>query len=230
MNALVAQMTGRSVREDVPVPVASKRQDPARKRDRTAVQRRTAAAIMGMAEGERDSIIPDDAEEVDSHGSAAGVRLDKEKEREDQQPERPIMPVTGDADDDDAELIPPKAALVAPDVTPHTLEPLDPSDVPAPAKAPGASPAQPTAPGSSQTIDPLSVLLGRSSASRQEIPAEKIVTAEAAQSTVNASLGINGTPGDLLGQGREMPPPQDGDARKIMEAFTKFGPAKKTPW
>jgi hypothetical protein len=233
MNPLVAQMTGRRVQEDVPVPVAACRSEiPNRRKDRRSVQRRTAAAMMGMREDQdqdQDGIIPGDADEVDNYGGPAGTKVDHDKVEDDETPDDAMTPASSGYEEETGELIAPSAALVAPDVTPHTLEPLDPSQVPAP-KQPAAAPAPPAAPAATgqPPIDPMDVLLGRRSG-RQPMPPEETappVTTEAAQATINATLGVSG-PGDLLGQGREMPPPAPGDAKKVMEAFYRFGNAHR---
>lgn len=224
MNALVAALTGQPVSEGVPVPVASKHQDSARKRSRYAVQRRTAAALMGMAEDrDTDSLIPDNAVELDRYTSTYELGFNKDLERKDAEPDPPTAPATGtedDAEEDTAQLISPKAALVAPDVTPHTLDPIDPSEVPAPAKT--AAPANATA--SAPDFDPLKVILGRSTAQAKQAPEpETPVTAESAQATINSLLSTV-PPADLLGKGREMPPHQPSNPGKIMEAFARFSP------
>ena len=215
MTSLIAQMTGQRVQEDVPVPVAAKAR-PRLMRSRST-QRRTAAAIMGMSEAE--AIIPDDAEEIDNYGGPAGSKADREKVEQDQAPDDPLTP-DGSGDTEDSQLITPSAALVAPDVTPHTLDPIDPSNVPQPKAAPAAPSAAPSGKG----VDPMDILLGRNKPSpeaSQQLHAETTVTTESAQAAINSSLGV-GVPADLLGRGKEMPPPQQADSKKIMEAFYKF--------
>ena len=221
MNSIVASMLGRQVQEDVPVPVGVRRQPSTRERQR--VQRRTAAAIMGMAEGD-DSIIPDDAEETDQVAGPAGFKIDTGASEREQEPTAPMTP-DGEGGDS-PELIQPKAALVAPDVTPHTLEPIDPSEVPAPKKpeaSVNAPPAPPEAQG--QAVNPLDVLLGRKT-NQAAPPPENVVTAESAQATVNTILKT-GVPSDVLQRGKEMPPPTPADPSKIMEAFSKFSHARR---
>ena len=221
MNTLIAQMTGQRVQENVPVPVAAKsRARFPRSRGHRDIQRRTASAMMGMAEGEE--IIPDSAEEIDNYGGAAGTKVDRKQVDQDMEPENPMTPDNAGENDEDNQLITPKAALVAPDVTPHTLEPIDPSDVP-PAKpapaVPGVNLGQERRP--EPAVDPMDVLLGRKPAGASPLPQETPVTAESAQATINTTLGVN-TPADLLGRGKEMPPPQQADTKKIMEAFSRF--------
>ncbi len=218
MNPLIRQMLGRQVQEDVPVPVAVRRSPLLRNRDRRGVQRRTAAAMMGVSEAETP-IIPDDAEEMEMYGGSSGIQLDSPALDDENQPETPEAPDTA-AEEDETGLIQPRAALVAPDVTPKTLEPIDPSEVPAPSKpATTASGAPKVSDDGKGASDALNVLLGRTPGWSQ-LPPENIVTAEASQASVNASLGLKQ---DFLGQGKEMPPPVPGNPSKVMEAFYRFG-------
>ena len=223
-------MTGRPVQEDDSVPVPATAQQPSR-RNRRVVQRRTAAAMMGMAETqEDDAIIPDDAEEIENIMGSSGVRLDKEPEEIDQQADEPDHP---SATSGTEPLLSPKDALVAPDVTPQALEPIDPSEVPAPKHAPQAhSPPRFVPPN--REVNPMDVLLGRRSPQAgpqapAQPEADNVVTAESAQAAVNASLNVGGMNGEALLRPREpMPDPTPGNASKIMEAFSKYGP--KPTW
>lgn len=240
MNNLVAQMMGRkTVQEDVPVPVAVPRSTS--RRDRRSVQRRTAAAMMGMAEAEDDeSIIPADAEEIQNIAGASGVRVDDKVVKADQEPDEPDGPseIPGSSDD---QMLSPRDALVAPDVTPQAMEPIDASEVPQAkdqqnyqpqSQVPKFVPPNYTAPpNANNNVNPMDVLLGRTSTrpSRPEPQPENVVTAESAQASVNAMLSVGGASGNaLLSQGSPMPEPKQGDASKIMEAFSKYGP--KPTW
>jgi hypothetical protein len=214
--------------EDVPVPVGTRRHPSARTRERQAVRRRTAAAIMGLAEADEpedptaSAIIPDEAEEYT--GASAIPGLDDPDPSEDQPAKTPPASSGGEEEGGDAGLIPPKTALVAPDLTPRTLEPLDPSDVPQPEKpaAPAtAAPAAAPQASAGSTIDPLDVLLGRRTAPSEEMPQAQPVTTEAAQAAMNAALHT-GAPEDLMQQGRPMPDPVAGNSAKIMETFSRF--------
>lgn len=208
MNPLIAKLTGRTVQEDVPVPVASKTRPRLPRLPRHDVQRRTAAALMGMAESE-DSIIPEDADEIEGASGSVDLGINQDLIASDKEPDAFAEPDDGGSDPDN-QLIAPSAALVAPDITPGTLDPIDPSDVPAPAAS-----------KSSASINPLDVLLARQGNDKQTLPKEDISTAESVQASVNTVLGVNKS-GDLIGRGKEMPAPTPADTRKVMEAFYKF--------
>jgi len=229
MTSLVAQLTGkpdrRPVREDVPVPAGVPVPQP-RGRDRRSVQRRSAAAIMmGMreAEGEDDTIIPDDAQEIQNIAGPSGIRMDDEPMKRDREAREPDGPSDTGQDTEDR-LLSPRDALVAPDVTPQALEPIDASEVPQAKEQPSVprfvKPGQPE-------INPMDVLLGRTRQQATEMPPpENVVTAESAQAAVNTLLSVGGSGEALLQQNVPMPPPAPGNASKIMEAFSKYGPGK----
>lgn len=211
----------------------------ARGRDRRSVQRRTAAAAMlglGEAADDDESIIPDDAEEVQNIAGPSGIKADDAKLKKDREAPEPDYPseVSSAYGDDEDRLLSPRDALVAPDVTPQAMEPIDASEVPAAkgqyqqGEVPRFIPAQPSTAGQ---INPMDVLLGRSQppaqARREELPQEHVVTAESAQSMVNTVLSVNGLGGNaILQQGQPMPDPKPGNANKIMETFSKYGPVK----
>lgn len=229
MNNLVAQMMGRkAVREDVPVPVGVPRSKSGR--ERNAIHRRTAAALLGLGEADEDdaSIIPDDAEEVKNVAGPSGIRVDAEAVEKDREAPDPDTPSEVPGSEEDG-LLSPRDALVAPDVTPHALEPLDASDVPHAKGQPQAPEGQVprfTRPAHND-VNPMDVLLGRTSTrpSRPEPEPEPVVTAESAQAAVGALLNVGGVSGEaLLRNSGPMPAPTQGDASKIMEAFEKYGP------
>ena len=234
MNPLIAQMTGKSrIREDVPLVPGAPRSKSARERTRPNLHRRTAAAMLGLGEAEREdaeSIIPDDAEEVQNITGPSGIRLDDEPSKKDQEPDEPDTPSAVPGSEED-QLLSPRDALVAPDVTPQSLEPIDASEVPAAkgVNVPKFVPSQPQAPPPPNQVDPMDVLLGRTSnrPARPEAPPENVVTAESAQATVNTLLNAAGGGGQaLLKPKQPMPDPASGDGSKIMEAFDKYGPAR----
>lgn len=234
MHELVARMTGRMA-ENVPVPVgmpnreATARNRPARRR----AHRSLAAALMGLGEAEEaeeatdeeadESIIPADAEAT--AGSTQDIKLDPDIETEDQTaapPDGPpeASPVAGE------QLLTPRAALVAPDVTPQATDSIDPSEVPEPRQA-QASRTPPAASG--QPSDALSVLLGRASnAARPPLPVEgeQVMTAEGATAAVSTLLHGSLSGEAVLRQGQPMPDPQPANTSKLMEAFQRYGPAK----
>jgi hypothetical protein len=235
MNSIVAQMTGRKdIREDgVPVPVGMPRSPNPRARNRRSVQRRTAATLMGLREADKDeddeedeeSIIPDDAEEIKNIAGVSGIRLDDKPLKKDREPEEPDSP-TDSPDGEEDHLLSPRDALVAPDVTPQALEPLDASEVPQGREQPQVPRFMPSR---NQEVNPMDVLLGRTSTrpARPEQPVENVVTVEAAQAAVNSLLNAEGVSGEaLLRPKTPMPDPQPGNASKIMEAFDKYGPPK----
>lgn len=249
MNSLVAQMMGRKpVQEDDAVPLPGIRQaDSTRDRDRIRArhnvrkrnmrsdghgpQRRMAAAIMGMAEAEDDdeSIIPDDADEMENVTGPSGMKVDREREEQDQEADEPDHP--SEVLSATEPLLTPKDALVAPDVTPQALEPIDPSEVPASKHQPAPETHAPPRFVPPQTVNPMDVLLGRRTpaAGAPAQPPEQVVTAEAAQATVNTVLNVGGVSGEgLLRAKQPMPDPTPGRADKIMEAFSKYGP--KPTW
>lgn len=224
MNDLVAKLTGKSLSEDVPVPVGTVRQPVKRSRAERARQN-TAAAMMGMAESsgdDDDSIIPDDAEQIE--GSGSDVEIDGDLVAKDQEPAAARVPPEASAAAHGEPLLTPRSALVAPDVTPEVDVALDTSEVPAPPQQAASRPAQ----SRDQGADALKVLLGRAepSAQPQAPMSEPVVTAEAAQAAVNTVLQTGGG-GDVLRKNVPMPPPEQANTSKIMEAFYRFGPPVK---
>ena len=232
MTPLVARLTGNPVpahlEESDIVPVPATRMQRSR-RSREVQRRHSAAAmILGLGEDEEgESIIPDDAEEIENIAGPSGIRLDNEKTRKDQEPDEPDTPSEIYSDEEDDRLLTPRDALVAPDVTPQALDPIDASEVP---KAP--EPPRFVQPEQSK-VDPMSILLGRSSApqsSGQQMPPEQVVTAESTQATVNAILNPGGVSGEALMRPKTpMPDHKPADGNKIMEAFERYGPARSWP-
>lgn len=231
MNPLVARMMGKTLREEASTPIPAIRQSqPAR--SRLNRHRRVSAAMLGLGEADdSEAIIPDDAEPIDDVAGPSGIKLDQAKVDQDRKPDEPDSPVT--PDEDAEQLMTPRDALVAPDVTPQAFDPIDPGDVPAPAEpapapaaaAPAPAPAPP--PASPNRVNPMDVLLGRVSPNgkpTKPVPEEPAVTAEAAQATVNTVLGVNGGGDSLLKQGQAMPDPTPAQPAKIMETFYKYGP------
>lgn len=200
-HEIVRQLLG----EDVPVPVGVRRNTSARVRNRQSVRRRTAAAILGLAESD-EPIIPDDAEELDSPSAIPGLR-DVEKDAPADEAETDTEETCQDWEDQ--KLIPPKAALVAPDLTPHTLEPIDPSDVPKP-ETHASSEASPA-------INPLDVLLGR-----QSSPSAPDSSSKAQAKTMVNNILHTGSLDDALNCSKPMPDPVPGNSAKVMETFFRY--------
>jgi hypothetical protein len=222
MNPLVAQMMGRTVAESdevVPVPSAMPPRASRRRRDRRLS---TAAEMLGLRadgtlrEADEESLIPDDAEPLDIVSAPSGIKLDQKLIDRDKQPPQPASAIG--YPEEEEELLTPKDALVAPDVTPHAYVEIDPSEVPPPKEPPKTS--MPDVAG-----DAMSVLLGRKSGPEHPLPEEPIETAESVQATVNSLLKVPSEAADaLLRQGQAMPHHVPGQAKKIMEAFYKYGP------
>jgi len=189
----------------------------------------TVAQALGMI-GERDesdddrNIFPDEKEEGEP---VTANEIDKE-------------PVMREEKDDaanpyeqaDEHGLPPSVALVAPDVTPKALIPLDASKIPnfketkfTTTQADMAAPQQEPEGG-----DAVDAILGRSTT--PEVPdlgpaAPRTVSTEEA----NAMMGVRppslyeDAGGDGLGglkAGSEMPAHKDGDVKKIMNTFRRF--------
>jgi hypothetical protein len=81
----------------------------------------SVARLVGEAKDEKESIIPDDAERMDTTEIVVGKPLKQPKEVV-QEPSHP----SGDKE----KYLTPYSALTAPDVTPQSTQPIDPSQVP----------------------------------------------------------------------------------------------------
>ena len=245
MNDLVSRMIG-GVTEDVPVPCAavttksmrSRLNKMRRRRDPDGIEsdddddNDTVRRVLGESEDdddqEMDGIFPTSAEDLDTHNTAL------------QTPLRPIKDVVQEPSHPTGEkekLLTPYSALTAPDVTPNSMEPIDPSKVPG--MEPGAAfkaqdldiEGTPPSAEASPVVNAMDVLLGRRRGQAQsaapeekgEVPGEAapIMTAEAAERMVNG-MG-NGVSGEaVLQQGVPMPtPPPPSTGGNIMEAFRR---------
>jgi hypothetical protein len=231
MSVLDQILGRRPVQEDeppvqaarTPVPSAQRKEKPKDEESDTLKKkaRRSAvvASILGMTESDDESIIPDDAKPVDTFSGVHEIPG---------MGEVPKFGATGPAEPATVhgeELIPPTAALVAPDVTPDVLKAIDPSQVPAP-------PAAPMPPGGAPTGAPaqpqhaLDTILGRQNTAPQPgPPIHAPVTAESFAHMINpievkskvAEALIPSTEG-----GSEMPNHKEGDGKAIYSAFRRF--------
>lgn len=116
------------------------------------------ASIVGMAESDEEGIIPGDAKQIDPYSTdnIPGTTNTSPAMSTDAPAEPSVTNAHGE------ELIPPTAALVAPDVTPKVFEPVDPSLVPAPPKPAAPPPGAPTVtPESPPETGALDTILGR---------------------------------------------------------------------
>jgi hypothetical protein len=220
-------------------------------------RRRTIAGVIGatMEAADEDEyeetteenggVIPANAEEVkDGRSDPSGLRL-KEPKFKKADPDSPK--------DDREALMSPKAALVAPDVTPDSMTEIDPSEVPggeaetfkatdATATPPPQGPVppdigapMPAEPGQDTFTTAMDTLLGKTRkpathGSAQATPppmptqeSKQPISAEAA--TAMFSAPVEGVPGDvLLGQNKPMPEPKVGDGTRVFESYRRFIP------
>ena len=256
--SLIDQLIGRKpVAEDYSVPpvLAGKQQRPVPSRSqppkedakiaarRAAVRRQSVlASIMGMTESEEEGIIPTDAQELDTENFGAvipGVKKDPLPKAG-----GPAEP-TGCQNPGQEELIQPFAALVAPDLTPNTLKPIDPSRVPQPPRPPmpqmPAAQPQQSAPLPQGSVgyagrDVMDMLLGRQNNGPQPAPnsrppyyqqEESIAMAESLaasmavdESEIKAKVAASLTtadPGTCL-----MPNHKEGDGKTVFNSFRRF--------
>lgn len=231
--SMIDQIIGRKpVREDAP-PVQTARPKPAsparrlppedkeekKLRDAAARQRSVIAGIIGtVAESDEEAIIPSDAKRVDPFNTGQIPGMKEQPNLNSGSPAEPTTLTHGE------ELIPPTAALVAPDVTPNIFKLIDPSAVPQPPKpepppmaAPTVTPGAPPAAGAMDTI--LGREPGSAPAPNPGITAESFmhvinpieVKAKAAASIVPAAEG-----------GSPMPEHVQGDGKTIFANFRKL--------
>lgn len=236
MSSLIERMMGR-LREDDAVPVpAGAESDDARSRGRGRAQRfrkpedqrqddvrrSTVSAMMGMGESDMgddadngEGVIPSDAVEIgDVTGTASVKGVDHDKTEKDKEPKDAVNPTYLNGVNEP--LMSPAVALVAPDVTPQALEPLDPSQVPQPPQAPQQQ-------NGNREINPLDVLLGRN---RRSEPAavefqEPVRTAESADEQPGPPLEFVGGSGDLR-EGMPMPCHRPSGGSRLMEIAARF--------
>jgi hypothetical protein len=224
------------------------------KKDDEKRRRRTIASVLGatMEAAEEDEyeetteqrsgVIPANAEELeDGRSDPSGLRL-KKPEFKKSNPDSPK--------DERETLMSPKAALVAPDVTPDSMIEIDPSEVPGGQgetfKAPDVSIDPPAAgpvpadigapapePGQDRFTTAMDTLLGKSRKPAEPtagtaappppqpaMESKATISPEAAAAMFAAP--IEGVSGDtLLRQNQPMPDPKVGDG-KVFESFRKF--------
>lgn len=226
-------MTGSAVLSN-PAATGAKRRIPTTTPEKQKkLRNRVVDGIMGRLKEDRDgAVIPSDAEEVKSFDmNDHGLDL--------KNPEIPGQKIKNPYSGEEP-LILPTASLVAPDVTPEAIHPLDPSQIPGadkgskPASTPAPAPASAgSAPGAPATASPaLDILMGRSPGSQEpSAPTTPPISAESALShlpgipapSAVATSGATGTA--LLSTGQPMPDHVANDGgRTILEAFSKFVP------
>lgn len=239
MNPLLKRALGESSSDVVPV-LANLPRDTYRKRMQSPRARRGAPAeskqlsdadavrrMVGEA-AEDDYVIPDDAEDVSATEMTVGKPLREPKDIV-QEPSHPTA--------DKEKLNTPYAALTAPDVTPQSTQPIDPSKVPGaagPEKFTAADlKSAPEAQKPNNEVNPMDILLGHNRASKPAANTEEFAQAGAITTEEGAlrALGITAPlaeaatakAANALTPGGEMPPPaQPGDGAAIYSAFRRF--------
>ena len=202
------------------------------------IRNRMVDQLMGLKEDRDGSVIPDDAKEIKTlEKSDHGLNLDA--------PEIPGQKIRNPYSGEEP-LILPAASLVAPDVTPEGIFPLDPSQLPGADQ--GRAPAAPLAPAASGNVPPpangdaaLKVLLGKPAApaaSGIAGPTPASATTSDKMSTESAMAHLPGIPtpgavaaattsvsGDsLLSPNQPMPDHQETDIKGVMETYSRFIP------
>lgn len=221
MSSTLDQILGR-VTEDAP-PVQAARTasvSPARKspptdkeekklRD-TARRSSVVASIIGMSEGEEEGIIPNDAKRLDPFSTDHIPGMKEVPNLNSASPSEPSLSMG------DEELIPPSAALVAPDITPKVFQLIDPSQVPAPPQPtslpPGAPSVSAAPPGEQGALD---TILGRDTGT-PPIAAESFMQA-ISPGEIKAKVAEKLVP--ALDGGGNMPEHKEGDGKTIFRTF-----------
>lgn len=198
--------------------------DPKKKKD---MRSRMASRLIG--EDSRDGfVIPDDAKEVDSLEVTGDGLTDLKTP---QLPgEKPKNPYSGEEP-----LILPAASLVAPDVTPEALYPLDPSQLPGAdaGKSPEAAPVAPAAmpppamgaPAAAAASPALDLVLGKAPQMSTESAMARLPGIPAPGALPALETETAAPVGEAaLGQGQPMPEHKHANVSDVMGAFSKFVP------
>ena len=200
---------------------------------------RVVSGIIGrIKEDDEGTVIPNDAQEVDSLVTSVSVVAAETPNLPDQN-----KPTTVHKPGDKEPLISPAAALVAPDVTPDALKPLDPSQIPGAdlGRAPVSQqepPLYPT-PSSTQTaVNPLDVILGKTAPASTPaapssgptlqaggaMPVESVLPGITSPASFAASTVVAPINEAVLvsSQGAGMPEHRLGNPEAVMSAFRRF--------
>ena len=239
-NPMMARLLGESTGDVVPV-IANVPQHVRRSRTVGARQMQRKGAddegddsvsrMVGEAQRE-EQVIPDDAQPLDKHEMTVGKPLRDPKEVV-QEPSHP----TGNKE----KYQTPYAALTAPDVTPQSTQPIDPSEVPggtAPEKFTATDlergqPVEHGMGGEDTAVKAMDVLLGRTRAAKPATQPGEFAAAGAIQTeeAALAALGIESPlmegakakAASVLTAGGSMPAPtQPTDGAAVYSAFRKF--------
>lgn len=234
-GSIAPVMTGSTVLSNPNATGAKRRIPTSTPEKQKKLRNRVVDGIMGRLKEDRDgAVIPSDAKEVKSFDmNDHGLDL--------KNPEIPGQKIKNPYSGDEP-LILPAASLVAPDVTPEAIHPLDPSQIPGADRGtkPTAAPApEPQSVHQNQPAQPspaLDILMGRPVAPGQNEPSAPTTPPISAESALShlpgipsasavaaATTGATGTA--LLSTGQPMPDHVPGDGgRTILEAFSKFVP------
>jgi len=223
-------MTGSQVISN-PNATGAKRRIPTSDTDKQKkLRNRVVDGIMGRLREDRDgAVIPSDAEEVKSFDmNDHGLDL--------KQPEIPGQKIKNPYSGEEP-LILPAASLVAPDVTPEAVHPLDPTQLPGADRGtrPSSAPSfgAPGAPGGqhapAQPSPALDILMGKPSGAEPSAPTTPSMSAESALSHLPGipAPGAVASPGGqaLMAANQPMPDHKPNDGGKtILEAFSRFIP------
>lgn len=221
MNDVLRRVMGKPLTEDDVVPVLA---NLPRKTFRDRQQRTALSRTIGEAQGD---VIPPDAQDIDDKDlSTITTRL------------RPVKDVVQEPSypaGEKEKYLSPYTALTAPDITPKSMTPNDPSSLPG-AKAntfrskyiAEPEPTEIQAPNDNvdKATHAMDVLLGRqrtgtTAQNQNEFAAAGQVTTEAhAAALLGLSVGPSGDA--LLGQGKEMAAPVQGDGKAIYETARRY--------
>jgi hypothetical protein len=191
------------------------------------LRNRVVDGIMGHLKEDRDgAVIPSDAKEVQAFDmNDHGLNL-----KEPAIPGQKIKnPYSGEEP-----LILPTASLVAPDVTPEAIHPLDPTQLPGADRgskptAQAAAPAAASPGGDHQQAQPspaLDILMGRPAGQEPSAPTTPPMESALSHLPGIPSPAAVASPGGqtLMAANQPMPDHKPGDGRSVLEAFSKFVP------
>ena len=198
-----------------------------------SIRSRVVSGIIGRIKEDEDGVIPNDAREVDSLvTSVSAVAAET--------PNLPNQDKPTSIHNASEPLISPAAALVAPDVTPDALKPLDPSQVPgadlgsAPKPRQEPPPVQPR-PSPTEPSSALDMILGKTAPANISAPTPSGPALQAGGSMpvesmlpgiispASASSGVPLSEASLLAsQGAGMPEHKSTGGEAILSAFRRF--------
>ena len=228
-GSIAPVMTGASVISNTSASAAKRKIPTSTPKDLKKIRNRVIDGMMGRLGEDRDgAVIPADAKEVDSFSS-------NDLSMNMRQPEIPGQKIKNPYSGEEP-LILPMASLVAPDVTPEAIHPLDPSKLPGADR--GRKPEEASFGGEYPKAQPsptLDLLVGRSPNAQE--PGAATTPAMSAESALSRLPGIpsvssiasvaSGGGQAVLSANQPMPDHKPNDGGKtILEAFSRFVPRK----